>query len=163
MAVKLRLRREGTVKRPHYRIVAADSRSPRDGRFIETIGNYHPLDQPSTINVDNERALHWLRNGAVATSAVEKLLRISGAWNEFKPGDAPARVRTDKVRLSKKARARAAEAAEAAAAPAAAVEEAPAAEPVVEAAAAVEEAPAAEPVVEAAAAVEDAPADEEKA
>ncbi len=156
MAVKLRLRREGTVKRPHYRIVAADSRSPRDGRFIETIGNYHPLDQPSTINVDNERAVHWLRHGAVATSAVEKLLRISGAWEEFKPGDAPARVRTDKARLSKKARARAAEAAEAAAAPAPAAEEAPAAEaPVAEAAA--EEAPADE------APAAEAPADEEKA
>jgi ribosomal protein S16 len=90
MAVKLRLRREGTVKRPHYRIVAADSRSPRDGRFIESIGHYHPLDEPSTIEVDNERALHWLRNGALATQAVEKLFRISGVWEEFKPGDAPA-------------------------------------------------------------------------
>jgi small subunit ribosomal protein S16 len=158
MAVKLRLRREGTVKRPHYRIVAADSRSPRDGRFIETIGNYHPLDQPSTINVDNERAVHWLRNGAVATSAVEKLLRISGAWEEFKPGDAPARVRSEKVRLSKKARARAAEAAEAAAAPAPVVEEAPAAEaPAAEAEPVADEAPAAEPVAD------EAPADEEKA
>jgi len=134
MAVKLRLRREGTVKRPHYRIVAADSRSPRDGRFIETIGNYHPLDDPSTINVDNERAVHWLRNGAVATEAVQRLLRISGAWEEFKPGDAPARVRVEKKRLSKKARARAAEAAAAAAAPAP--------EPVVEAPA--EDAPVAE-------------------
>jgi small subunit ribosomal protein S16 len=147
MAVKLRLRREGTVKRPHYRIVATDSRSPRDGRFIETIGNYHPLDQPSTINVDGERALHWLRNGAIATSAVEKLLRISGVWEQFKPGDAPARVRTEKVRQSKKAKARAVAAAEAAAAPA------PAAAP-------------AEPVAEApaeVAAADGAPADEEQA
>jgi small subunit ribosomal protein S16 len=135
MAVKLRLRREGTVKRPHYRIVAADSRSPRDGRFIETIGNYHPLDDPSTINVDNDRAVHWLRNGAVATEAVQRLLRISGAWEEFKPGDAPARVRVEKKRLSKKARARATAAAEAAAAP-------PAPEPVAETPAA--EAPAAD-------------------
>jgi len=128
MAVKLRLRREGTVKRPHYRIVAADSRSPRDGRFIEAIGHYHPLDQPSTIKVDNERALHWLRNGALATAAVEKLFRISGVWEEFKPGDAPARVRGERKKISKKARARAAEAAEAAAAPAAPVVEEPAAE-----------------------------------
>jgi small subunit ribosomal protein S16 len=144
MAVKLRLRREGTVKRPHYRIVAADSRSPRDGRFIETIGNYHPLDQPSTINVDNERALHWLRNGALPTSAVEKLLRISGAWEEFKPGDAPARVRTDRTKgLSKKARARAEVAAAAAAAPPAPVEE-PVAEAPVEDEAPATEAPAAE-------------------
>ncbi len=139
MAVKLRLRREGTVKRPHYRIVATDSRSPRDGRFIEAIGHYHPLDEPSTISVDNERALHWLRNGALPTEAVEKLLRISGAWEEVKPGDAPARVRGDKQRLSKKARARAQEAAEAAAAPA---PEPAAEEPAVEAPAAEE--PAAE-------------------
>ena len=153
MAVKLRLRREGTVKRPHYRIVAADSRSPRDGRFIESIGHYHPLDQPSTIQVDNERAVHWLRNGALPTAAVEKLLRISGAWEEFKPGDAPARVRGEKQKLSKKARARAAEAAEAAAAPAP-VEEPAAEEPAEEPAA---EAPAAE------APAEDAPAAEEPA
>jgi small subunit ribosomal protein S16 len=117
MAVKLRLRREGTVKRPHYRIVATDSRSPRDGRFIEAIGNYHPLDDPSTINVDGERALHWLRNGALPTSAVEKLLRISGVWEQFKPGDKPARERVAKGKTSKKARARAEAAAEAARAP----------------------------------------------
>ena len=142
MAVRIRLRREGTVKRPHYRIVAADSRSPRDGRFIESLGDYHPMDEPSTIRVDADRALHWLRNGALPTSAVEKLLRISGVWEQFKPGDAPARVRGEKVRVSKKARARAEAAAEAAAAPA------PAEEPAAEAAAAddavVEDAPAAE-------------------
>jgi small subunit ribosomal protein S16 len=143
MAVKLRLRREGTVKRPHYRIVATDSRSPRDGRFIEAIGHYHPLDEPSTIAVDGERALHWLRNGALPTQAVEKLLRISGVWAEFKPGDAPARVRTEKKRISKKARARAIAAAEAAAAPA------PAPAPAAEAAPA--DAAAEEPAAEAAA------------
>ena len=114
MAVKLRLRREGTVKRPHYRVVAADSRSPRDGRFIEILGDYHPMEEPSRINIDGERALHWLRHGAKPSSAVEKLLRITGVWEEFKPGDAPARVRdTDKPKLSKKAKAKAAEAAEA--------------------------------------------------
>lgn len=115
MAVKLRLRREGTVKRPHYRIVAADSRSPRDGRFIEIIGSYHPLQDPSGIEVNEERALHWLRVGAQPTEAVEKLLRITGVWETFKPGDPPKRDRSgraDKPRLSKKARARAAEAAE---------------------------------------------------
>ncbi|MEX0706001.1 MAG: 30S ribosomal protein S16, partial [Nitriliruptoraceae bacterium] len=93
MAVRLRLRREGTVKRPHYRVVAADSRSPRDGRFIEIIGDYHPLEDPSVINIDAERALHWLRHGALPSSAVEKLLRITGVWEEFRPGDAPARER----------------------------------------------------------------------
>lgn len=113
MAVKLRLRREGTVKRPHYRIVAADSRSPRDGRFIEIVGNYHPLENPSVINVNEERALHWLRHGAQPTEAVEKLLRITGVWETFKPGDAPKRDRSGqtKQKLSKKAKARAAEAA----------------------------------------------------
>jgi len=147
MAVKLRLRREGTVKRPHYRIVAADSRSPRNGRFIESLGHYHPLDQPSTIQVDAERALHWLRNGALPTAAVEKLLRIEGVWEQFRPGDAPARVRTEKQRLSKKARARAeaeaTAAAEAAAAPAPAAEEPATDEPAAEA-----EAPAEEPAAD---------------
>ncbi len=148
MAVKLRLRREGTVKRPHYRIVAADSRSPRNGRFIESIGHYHPLDEPSTIQLDGERALHWLRNGALPTAAVEKLLRIDGVWEQFKPGDAPARVRTEKQRLSKKARARVEAEATAAAEAAAAPEHEPAAD----------EAPADEPA--SAATVEDAPADD---
>jgi small subunit ribosomal protein S16 len=130
MAVKLRLRREGTKKRPHYRVVAADSRSPRDGRFIEIIGEYHPLDNPSTIRIDNERALHWLRVGAQPTDQVKVLLRISGAWEEFKPEDKPKRDRSAKAdapKLSKKAKARAAEAAEAAAAPAPAEEQAEAA------------------------------------
>jgi len=152
MAVRLRLRREGTVKRPHYRIVAADSRSPRDGRFIEALGDYHPMDEPSSIRVDADRALHWLRNGALPTSAVEKLLRISGVWEQFKPGDAPARVRGEKQRLSKKARARAEVAAEAAAAPA---EEPTAAAPAEEPA---EEPTAAAPAAEDTAA--DAPAEE---
>lgn len=132
MAVKLRLRREGTVKRPHYRIVATDSRSPRDGRFIETIGNYHPLENPSGIAVDAERALHWLRSGAQPSSAVEKLLRITGVWETFKPGDAAKRDRVAKDRQSKKARARAEEAAAAAAAPAPEPTPAPAAEVVAE-------------------------------
>jgi len=128
MAVKLRLRREGTKKRPHYRVVAADARSPRDGRFIEILGEYHPLSQPSDITIDNERAVHWLRHGAQPTAAVEKLLRISGAWDEFKPGDKPARDRTaagEKPKLSKRAKQKALDAAEAAAEAAAA----PAAEP----------------------------------
>ena len=110
MAVKLRLRREGTKKRPHYRIVAADTRSPRDGRFIEILGEYHPLDEPSTITVNEERALYWLRTGAQPTEAVKKLLRITGVWEQFKPGDAPARdrsARPDKPKMNKKARARA--------------------------------------------------------
>ena len=87
MAVKLRLRREGTRKRPHYRVVAADSRSPRDGRFIEILGEYHPLQEPSGVEIDSERALHWLRNGAQPTNQVRHLLEIAGVWEQFK-GDA---------------------------------------------------------------------------
>ncbi|MCC5950347.1 MAG: 30S ribosomal protein S16 [Nitriliruptoraceae bacterium] len=116
MAVKLRLRREGTKKRPYYRIVAADSRSPRDGRFIERLGEYHPLEDPSRMTVDEERALHWLRNGAQPSEAVENILRVTGVWEQFKPGDKPKRDRAaagEKQKLSKKAKAKAAEAAEA--------------------------------------------------
>lgn len=114
MAVKLRLRREGTVKRPHYRVVVADSRSPRNGRFIENIGEYHPMQEPSHVQIDEERALHWLKVGAQPSSAVEKLLRITGVWETFKPGDKPARVRDEsKPKLSKKARAKLAEEADA--------------------------------------------------
>jgi small subunit ribosomal protein S16 len=110
MAVKLRLRREGAKKRPHYRIVAADSRAPRNGRFLEILGEYHPLDEPSTIRVDDERALHWLRNGAQPSETVTKLLRITGVWEQFKPGDEPKRDRSadaDKPKMNKKAKARA--------------------------------------------------------
>ena len=88
MAVKLRLMRMGKKKQPTYRIVAADSRSPRDGRFIEIVGNYDPRHEPSAITVDNEKAVRWLRNGAQPTETVEKLLKISGAWDEFQAAKA---------------------------------------------------------------------------
>jgi small subunit ribosomal protein S16 len=81
--VKLRLMRMGKKKQPTYRIVAADSRSPRDGRFIEVVGTYEPLQEPSRVEIDNEKALKWLRHGAQPTERVEKLLRISGVWDEF--------------------------------------------------------------------------------
>jgi len=87
MAVKMRLRREGKKKQPYYRVVVADVRSPRDGRYIEDIGYYQPLHEPSTITIDRERALYWLRNGVQPTEAVTQLLRIQGIWDEFKPGD----------------------------------------------------------------------------
>lgn len=112
MAVRLRLRREGTHKRPHYRIVAADARSPRDGRFIEAIGHYHPLEEPSRIVIDEERALYWLNNGAQPTEPVLKLLRITGIWERFRPGDTPERDRSargPRQRPSKKQRAKMAE------------------------------------------------------
>ncbi len=84
MAVRLRLVRMGKKKQPTYRVVAADARSPRDGRFIEIIGFYEPRRDPSVVRIDNERALHWLRHGAQPSDRVEKLLRISGAWDAFK-------------------------------------------------------------------------------
>lgn len=82
--VKLRLMRMGKKKQPTYRIVAADSRSPRDGRFIEIIGTYDPRQEPSLIKVDNDKAVSWLTKGAQPTERVEKLLKISGAWEAFK-------------------------------------------------------------------------------
>ncbi len=90
MAVKLRLMRMGKKKQPTYRIVAADTRSPRNGRFIEIIGHYDARREPSVIKVDNERAIHWLRNGAQTSETVGKLLTISGAMAEFKGETPPA-------------------------------------------------------------------------
>ena len=83
MAVRLRLMRMGKKKQPTYRIVAADARSPRDGRLIEIVGTYDPRREPSAIKVDNEKAIAWLKNGAQPSERVEKLLKISGAWDEF--------------------------------------------------------------------------------
>ena len=83
MAVKLRLTRVGKTKQPEYRIVAADSRSPRDGRFIEILGHYNPRTDPSTLSVDNDKAVKWLRQGAQPTDRVRKLLAISGALDQY--------------------------------------------------------------------------------
>jgi small subunit ribosomal protein S16 len=89
MAVKLRLMRVGKTKQPVYRVVASDARSPRDGRFIEIIGQYNPRMQPSLIVIDNHKAVKWLQSGAQPTDRVEKLLKISGAWDSFKAGILP--------------------------------------------------------------------------
>lgn len=78
MAVKLRLKRMGTKKKPFYRIVAADSRSPRDGRFIELVGTYNPLVTPAEISIDEEVAMKWLNTGAQPTDTVRDLLRKQG-------------------------------------------------------------------------------------
>ncbi|MGQ0744062.1 MAG: 30S ribosomal protein S16 [Acidimicrobiales bacterium] len=83
MAVKLRLMRMGKKKQPTYRVVAADARSPRDGRFIEIVGTYDPRPDPSLIKIDNERAVDWLRKGAQPTDRVATLLKLSGAWEQF--------------------------------------------------------------------------------
>jgi len=81
--VKIRLMRLGATKRPFYRVVVTDSRSPRDGRFIENIGKYHPLEDPSLIHIDSERAMYWLGQGAQPTAQVQKLLQIEGIWEQF--------------------------------------------------------------------------------
>ena len=73
MAVKIRLKRMGQKKKPFYRVVVADSRSPRDGKFIEEIGYYNPVSEPKEFKVDNEKAKQWIKNGAKPTSIVEKL------------------------------------------------------------------------------------------
>ena len=78
MAVKIRLRRMGQKKAPYYRIVVADSRSPRDGRCIEEIGTYDPNTDPSTYSIDEEKARKWLGNGAIPTEVVGKLFKLAG-------------------------------------------------------------------------------------
>ncbi len=83
MAVKIRLMRVGKKKQPTYRVVVADSRSPRDGRIIETIGHYGPREEPSRVQIDSDRALDWLRKGAKPTEQVQKLLTASGVWETF--------------------------------------------------------------------------------
>ena len=83
MAVKLRLTRVGKKKQPQYRIVAADSRSPRDGRFIEILGHYDPRQDPSALTVYNDQAVKWLDVGAQPSERVRKLLQISGAMEQF--------------------------------------------------------------------------------
>ncbi len=75
--------RMGAKKRPFYRVVVADQRSPRDGRFIENIGKYHPLEDPSLIEIDEGRALDWLHKGAQPSQAVQVLLAKSGIWDKF--------------------------------------------------------------------------------
>ena len=82
--VRIRLRRQGAKKQPSYRVVVADSRSPRDGRFIENIGFYDPLTDPPTMRVDGERALYWLGQGAQPSEAVLRMLKKTGIWREFK-------------------------------------------------------------------------------
>ena len=84
MAVKMRLMRMGKKKQPVYRVVVVDGRSPRDGRYIEQIGRYDPRQEPSLIEIDNEKATAWLGKGAQPTETVEKLLNISGAMTSMK-------------------------------------------------------------------------------
>ena len=83
MAVKLRLKRMGAKKRPTYRIVAADSRSPRDGKFIEIIGTYNPIKEKAEIKIDEELAIKWLKTGAIPTDTVRSLFSKQGIMEKF--------------------------------------------------------------------------------
>ena len=82
--VKIRLRRVGAKDKPSYRLVVADSRAPRDGAFINIIGHYNPLTDPETVVIDEEKALHWLRQGAQPTDTVARLLAKAGIMEKFK-------------------------------------------------------------------------------
>ncbi len=83
MAVRIRLRRIGKKKQPQYRVVVAEALGPRDGRFIEIIGQYDPRRKPPLMQVDEERALSWLRNGAQPTGTVQRVLTLVGVWEKF--------------------------------------------------------------------------------
>jgi small subunit ribosomal protein S16 len=143
--VRIRLRRVGKRKQPVYRVVVADARSPRDGRFIEVIGQYKPLEDPSVITFDTDKALEWLRKGAKPSDSVTALLKRTGIWSTFVADKGPAK-RPPPRKKAAAARARAEAEAKAA--------EAPAAPPAPAAAKPAAEAPAPE------APVAEAPADE---
>ena len=84
MAVKLRLKRMGSKAKPFYRIVAADSRSPRDGKFLETVGTSNPIKEENNITVDEEKVMKWLNVGAQPTTTVKNILSKQGVWSKFK-------------------------------------------------------------------------------
>src|SRR3954471_12934267 len=104
VATKIRLMRLGKIRAPYYRIVVADSRTKRDGRVIETIGKYHPKEDPSFIEVDSDRAQYWLGVGAQPTEPVAAILKVTGDWQKFKGEPAPTEgVRTAAPRPDRKA------------------------------------------------------------
>jgi small subunit ribosomal protein S16 len=105
VAVRIRLRRLGAKKRPFYRVVVADQRSPRDGRFIEAIGKYHPLEDPSLIEIDEERALEWLKKGAQPSEAVQTLMTKVGIWEKFEADRPVAANKRTAQKASKTAKA----------------------------------------------------------
>jgi small subunit ribosomal protein S16 len=137
--------RVGKKKQPTYRIVVADGRKPRDGRFIEILGQYAPREEPSIVNLNNERALHWLNNGAQPTETAAKLLEVAGVWDEYKAAAGKVAAAKPKVKVKAKAVKEA---------PPAPEPEAPAAVAPAEEPAAAEEAPAEEAAAEAPAAEE---------
>ncbi|MEU4418563.1 30S ribosomal protein S16 [Nocardia salmonicida] len=100
MAVKIRLTRLGKIRNPQYRVVVADARTRRDGRAIESIGLYHPKEEPSLIQIDAERVAYWLSVGAQPTESVQRLLEITGDWQKFKglPGtEGTLKVKAEKT------------------------------------------------------------------
>jgi small subunit ribosomal protein S16 len=101
VAVKIRLKRMGKIRQPFYRIVVADARTRRDGRVIEEIGKYHPKEDPSIIEVDSERAQHWLSVGAQPSEPVMVLLRLTGDWQKFKGEAAPGPLKMKDPKRSK--------------------------------------------------------------
>ncbi len=103
MATKIKLMRLGKKRAPYYRIVVADARNKRDGKVIETIGKYHPKEEPSFIEVDGERAAYWLGVGAQPTDPVERILKVTGDWQRFKGEAAPAPMRVAEPKADKKA------------------------------------------------------------
>ena len=101
MAVKIRLKRLGKIRSPHYRIVVADSRTKRDGRAIEEIGKYHPKNDPSVIEVNSERAQYWLSVGAQPTEAVVALLKRTGDWQSYSGDTSPSGVEPQREKPNK--------------------------------------------------------------
>ena len=101
MAVKIRLKRIGKKRAPHYRIVVMDARTKRDGRAIEEIGKYNPKTEPSFIHVESDRAQYWLSVGAQPTEAVEAIFKASGDWQKFKGEAAPAPLRVKEPKRDK--------------------------------------------------------------
>jgi small subunit ribosomal protein S16 len=102
VATKIKLMRLGKMRDPHYRIIVADARTKRDGRSIETIGEYHPKNDPSVIRVDAERAAYWLGVGAQPTEAVTAIFKVTGDWQKYKGEPAPAPMRVAEPKTDKR-------------------------------------------------------------
>jgi small subunit ribosomal protein S16 len=103
VAVKIKLKRLGKIRAPHYRIVVADSRTRRDGRAIEEIGLYHPVQNPSRIEVDSDRAQYWLSVGAQPTEPVMAILKVTGDWQKYKGLPAPPPMLVAEPKADKRA------------------------------------------------------------
>ena len=103
MAVKIKLMRMGKMRAPYYRVVVADARTRRDGRAIETIGKYHPKEDPSFIEIDSERAQYWLGVGAQPTEAVAAILRVTGDWQQFRGEPAPEPMKVPAQKTDRRA------------------------------------------------------------